>query len=51
MKYNYKTAFRTNLSSNTEGSIMDGLTKDKVFKKDDNTRGLKKNITGLKHFW
>jgi hypothetical protein len=50
MKYNYKTAFRTNLSSNSEGSIMDHLSKDRVFKKDDNIRGLKKNINVAKYF-
>jgi len=51
MKYNYKTAFRTNLSSNSEGSIMDHQGKYRVFKKDDTPRGLRKNITGGLHFW
>lgn len=51
LKYNYKTAFRTNLSSNSEGSIMDHQVKYRVFKKDDTPRGLRKNITGGLHFW
>ena len=51
MYYNYKTAFRTNLSSNSEGSIMDHLSKMKPFGKDDSTRGLKKNVNVAKYFW
>ena len=51
MKYNYKTAFRTNLSSNSEGSIMDHMGKMRVFGKDDSTRGLRKNVNSARYFW
>ena len=50
MKYNFKTAFRTNLSSNSEGSIMDHLKKERVFGKDDSTKGLRNNINSYRYF-
>lgn len=50
MKYNYKTAFRTNLSSNSEGSIMDSVSKKGIFS-DDNNKGLKKNVNTARFFW
>ena len=51
MKYNYKTAFRTGYSTNSEGSIMDHMQKLRPLGCDDSTRGLKKNINGYKYFW